>query len=47
MPKSRLGPIPGILSFSRRPQAPLHLGPIVAQGVYVWHFMVELAEDRK
>jgi uncharacterized protein (TIGR00645 family) len=43
MPKSQLGPIPSILFFSRWLQVPLYLGLIVAQGVYVWYFMVELA----
>jgi uncharacterized protein (TIGR00645 family) len=43
MPKSQLGPIPRILFFSRWLQVPLYLGLIVAQGVYVWYFMVELA----
>jgi len=42
MPQSRLGIIPAILFFSRWLQLPLYLGLIVAQGVYVWYFMVEL-----
>ena len=42
MPHSQLGPIPSILFFSRWLQLPLYLGLIVAQGVYVWYFMVEL-----
>ena len=32
----------GFIFFSRWLQAPLYLGLIVAQGVYVYHFMVEL-----
>ena len=32
----------GIIFFSRWLQAPLYLGLIIAQGVYVYHFMVEL-----
>jgi hypothetical protein len=43
MPHTRLGPIPTILFYSRWLQLPLYLGLIVAQGVYVWYFMVELA----
>ena len=43
MPQAQLGPIPSILFFSRWLQLPLYLGLIVAQGVYVWYFMVELA----
>ena len=42
MPQKQLGPIPSILFFSRWLQLPLYLGLIVAQGVYVWYFMVEL-----
>ena len=42
MPRSQLGPIANILFFSRWLQLPLYLGLIVAQGVYVWYFMVEL-----
>ena len=38
----RIGPMPQLLFFSRWLQLPLYLGLIVAQGVYVWHFMVEL-----
>jgi uncharacterized protein (TIGR00645 family) len=32
----------GMIFFSRWLQAPLYFGLIVAQGVYVWRFMVEL-----
>ena len=32
----------GFIFFSRWLQAPLYFGLIVAQGAYVWHFMVEL-----
>lgn len=32
----------GVIFFSRWMQAPLYFGLIVAQGVYVFHFMVEL-----
>ena len=32
----------GFIFWSRWLQAPLYLGLIVAQGVYVYHFMVEL-----
>lgn len=32
----------GVIFFSRWLQAPLYFGLIVAQGVYVFHFMVEL-----
>ena len=42
MAQTRLGPIPSILFYSRWLQLPLYLGLIVAQGVYVWYFMVEL-----
>jgi uncharacterized protein (TIGR00645 family) len=42
MPRPRLGPIAGVLFFSRWLQLPLYLGLIVAQAVYVWYFMVEL-----
>ncbi len=33
----------GFIFFSRWLQAPLYLGLIIAQGVYVYHFMAELA----
>ena len=42
MPKSTLHPIPRILFMSRWLQLPLYLGLIVAQGVYVWYFLLEL-----
>ena len=42
MPKSTLRPIPRILFMSRWLQLPLYLGLIVAQGVYVWYFLIEL-----
>lgn len=32
----------GVIFFSRWLQAPLYLGLIIAQGVYVYHFMIEL-----
>ncbi|MCC6377947.1 MAG: TIGR00645 family protein [Burkholderiales bacterium] len=35
-------PIPNLIFLSRWLQLPLYLGLIVAQGVYVWHFWVEL-----
>jgi uncharacterized protein (TIGR00645 family) len=38
----RLRPIPQIIFASRWLQLPLYLGLIVAQGVYVWQFWVEL-----
>ncbi|WP_374353018.1 TIGR00645 family protein [Chitinimonas sp.] len=40
--KSFLGRMEGLIFFSRWLQAPLYLGLIVAQGVYVVHFMKEL-----
>ena len=38
----RLRPLPFIIFMSRWLQLPLYLGLIVAQGVYVWQFWVEL-----
>jgi uncharacterized protein (TIGR00645 family) len=38
----RLGPLPTLIFASRWLQLPLYLGLIVAQGVYVWQFGVEL-----
>jgi uncharacterized protein (TIGR00645 family) len=38
----RLKPLPNLIFMSRWLQLPLYLGLIVAQGVYVYHFMVEL-----
>jgi uncharacterized membrane protein YqhA len=43
MPRSHLSPIAKVLFFSRWLQLPLYLGLIVAQGVYVWYFMIELS----
>jgi uncharacterized protein (TIGR00645 family) len=47
MPNSKpvvsvLGPLPRWIFMSRWLQAPLYLGLIVAQGVYVWQFWTEL-----
>ena len=39
---SRLGPLPKLIFASRWLQLPLYLGLILAQGVYVFHFWVEL-----
>ena len=39
---SPLRPLPKLIFASRWLQLPLYLGLIVAQGVYVWHFLVEL-----
>ncbi len=38
----RMGPLSRIIFTSRWLQLPLYLGLIAAQGVYVWHFLVEL-----
>jgi uncharacterized protein (TIGR00645 family) len=38
----RLRPLPQLIFMSRWLQLPLYLGLIVAQGVYVWQFWVEL-----
>ncbi len=38
----RLRPLPAIMFSSRWLQLPLYLGLIAAQGVYVYHFLVEL-----
>ena len=38
----RLRPLPNLIFMSRWLQLPLYLGLIVAQGVYVCHFWVEL-----
>ena len=38
----RLRPIPGFIFASRWLQLPLYLGLIAAQGVYVFHFWIEL-----
>lgn len=37
-----LRPIPRLIFASRWLQLPLYLGLILAQGVYVWHFLLEL-----
>jgi len=39
---ARLRPLPGLIFASRWLQLPLYLGLIVAQGVYVVHFLIEL-----
>ena len=41
-PGSPLRPLPNMIFMSRWLQLPLYLGLIVAQGVYVFHFLVEL-----
>ena len=41
-PKSPLRPLPNLIFASRWLQLPLYLGLIAAQGVYVFHFWVEL-----
>ncbi len=38
----KLRPLPAIMFSSRWLQLPLYLGLIAAQGVYVFHFLVEL-----
>jgi uncharacterized protein (TIGR00645 family) len=38
----RMRPLPGLIFASRWLQLPLYLGLIVAQGVYVVHFLIEL-----
>jgi uncharacterized protein (TIGR00645 family) len=40
--RSRLGPVANVIFASRWLQLPLYLGLILAQGVYVFHFWVEL-----
>ena len=40
--QQRLGPLSSLIFASRWLQLPLYLGLIVAQGVYVWQFGVEL-----
>ena len=42
MAQSSMRPIPRLIFASRWLQLPLYLGLIVAQGVYVYHFMVEV-----
>lgn len=39
-----LRPLPTLIFASRWLQLPLYLGLILAQGVYVWHFWVELSD---
>ena len=39
---ARLRPLPNLIFASRWLQLPLYVGLIPAQGVYVWHFLVEL-----
>ena len=39
----KLRPLPRWIFMSRWLQAPLYIGLIVAQGVYVWQFWIELA----
>ena len=41
-PVRKLKPLPGLIFASRWLQLPLYLGLIAAQGVYVYHFWVEL-----
>jgi len=41
-PTPHLRPLPAIIFSSRWLQLPLYLGLIAAQGVYVFHFLVEL-----
>ena len=38
----KMGPLPNLIFASRWLQLPLYLGLILAQGVYVYHFWVEL-----
>jgi len=42
-PIVKLKPLPGLIFASRWLQLPLYLGLIAAQGVYVFHFWVELS----
>ncbi len=42
-PIRKLKPLPGLIFASRWLQLPLYLGLIAAQGVYVYHFWVELS----
>lgn len=41
-PMPAMGTLPALIFASRWLQVPLYLGLILAQGVYVWHFLVEL-----
>jgi uncharacterized protein (TIGR00645 family) len=38
----RMRPLPNLIFASRWLQLPLYMGLIAAQGVYVWHFLLEL-----
>ena len=38
----KMRPLPAFIFASRWLQVPLYLGLILAQGVYVWHFLLEL-----
>jgi uncharacterized protein (TIGR00645 family) len=40
--KAPMGPLSRLIFMSRWLQLPLYLGLIAAQGVYVWHFLLEL-----
>ena len=42
VPGKKLGRLENMIFLSRWLQLPLYLGLILAQGVYVWHFCVEL-----
>ncbi|WP_371813840.1 YqhA family protein [Diaphorobacter sp. HDW4A] len=42
MPSAALRPLPALIFASRWLQLPLYLGLIAAQGIYVFHFWVEL-----
>jgi uncharacterized protein (TIGR00645 family) len=39
---ARMRPLPNLIFASRWLQLPLYIGLIAAQGVYVWHFLLEL-----
>jgi uncharacterized protein (TIGR00645 family) len=39
---ARMRPLPNLIFASRWLQLPLYMGLIAAQGVYVWHFLLEL-----
>ena len=39
---AQMGPLSRLIFMSRWLQLPLYLGLIAAQGVYVWHFLLEL-----
>jgi uncharacterized protein (TIGR00645 family) len=41
-PTKPLRPLPNLIFASRWLQMPLYIGLILAQGVYVWHFFLEL-----